>query len=47
MNSLVIVYSYHQCSFLSTMEEKLNFTKFLCVSNRRKNEKSAPVGITC
>jgi hypothetical protein len=45
MNSLVIVYSYHQCSFLSTMEEKLNFTKFLCVSNRRKNEKSAPVGI--
>ena len=26
-------------------EEKTIFTNFLCVSNRRKNEKGAPVGI--
>jgi hypothetical protein len=40
-------YFSSQCSFFSSTEEKSNITNFSCHSNRRKNEKSAPVGITC
>lgn len=31
--------------FFQQQKKKTIFTNFLCVSNRRKNEKGAPVGI--